>query len=104
MQEEEVYVAVDGYGLEHLQVASRQPGQPEQRQPVGKVEQPRLVRQPGRRRLEPLGRADAWFCVPELPGLAIYHLEKLAGALGVAALRYEWDGGQRLESDPWLDA
>jgi hypothetical protein len=45
---------------------------------------------------------DAWFCVPEVPGLAIYHLEKLAGSLGVAAIRYEWDGQQQTETDPWL--
>jgi len=46
---------------------------------------------------------DAWFCVPEVPSLAIYHLEKLPGALGVAAIRYQWDGRQQSESDPWLE-
>jgi uncharacterized protein (TIGR02680 family) len=46
---------------------------------------------------------DAWFCIPELPGLAIYHLEKLPGTVGVAAIRYEWDGTQQQEHDPWLD-
>ena len=46
---------------------------------------------------------DAWFCVPQLPGLAIYHLEKLSGAVGVAAIRYEWDGHTQSETDPWLD-
>jgi len=47
---------------------------------------------------------DAWFCVPQLPGLAIYHLEKLAGAVGVAAIRYQWDGHTQTESDPWLES
>lgn len=46
---------------------------------------------------------DAWFCVPQLPGLAIYHLEKLPGAVGVAAIRYAWDGHEQQEQDPWLD-
>jgi uncharacterized protein (TIGR02680 family) len=45
---------------------------------------------------------DAWFCVPQLPGLAIYHLEKVVGGVGVAAIRYEWDGHVQQESDPWL--
>jgi len=46
---------------------------------------------------------DAWFCVPQVPGLAIYHLEKLPGSVGVAAIRYEWDGDRQQELDPWLD-
>lgn len=46
---------------------------------------------------------DAWFCIPELPGLAIYHLEKLRGAVGVAAIRYLWDGTDQSEADPWLN-
>jgi uncharacterized protein (TIGR02680 family) len=46
---------------------------------------------------------DAWFCVPDIPGLAIYHLEKMPGTVGVAAIRYEWDGDQQQELDPWLD-
>ncbi|MEP6665658.1 MAG: SbcC/MukB-like Walker B domain-containing protein, partial [Nocardioidaceae bacterium] len=33
---------------------------------------------------------DAWFCVPQVPGLAIYHLEKISGTYGVAAIRYEY--------------
>ena len=46
---------------------------------------------------------DAWFCVPEVPGLAIYHLEKLPDTVGVAAIRYEWDGDRQQELDLWLD-
>jgi uncharacterized protein (TIGR02680 family) len=46
---------------------------------------------------------DAWFCIPELPGLAIYHLEKLRGTVGVAAIRYLWDGTDQREEDPWLN-
>ncbi|MEP7114943.1 MAG: TIGR02680 family protein, partial [Ilumatobacteraceae bacterium] len=46
---------------------------------------------------------DAWFCVPEVPGLAIYHLEKIPGTYGVAAIRYEWDGELQQELDHWHD-
>jgi uncharacterized protein (TIGR02680 family) len=46
---------------------------------------------------------EAWFCVPELPALAIYHLEKVPGTLGVAAIRYEWNGTGMAEKDLWLD-
>lgn len=46
---------------------------------------------------------DAWFCVPQVPGLAIYHLEKLRDSPGVAAIRYEWDGDAQQELDPWLE-
>jgi uncharacterized protein (TIGR02680 family) len=46
---------------------------------------------------------DAWFCIPELPGLAIYHLEKLRGTVGVAAIRYLWDGTDQTTDDPWLN-
>lgn len=46
---------------------------------------------------------DAWFCVPQVPGLAIYHLEKITGTYGVAAIRYEWDGELQQELDHWHD-
>lgn len=46
---------------------------------------------------------DAWFCVPQVPGLAVYHLEKLPGTVGVAAIRYQWDGVRQVETDPWLE-
>ncbi len=46
---------------------------------------------------------DAWFCIPQVPGLAIYHLEKISGTYGVAAIRYEWDGEIQQELDHWHD-
>lgn len=46
---------------------------------------------------------DAWFCVPQVPGLAIYHLEKIRDTYGVAAIRYEWDGEVQQELDHWHD-
>lgn len=46
---------------------------------------------------------DAWFCIPDVPGLAIYHLEKQPDAMGVAAIRYVWDGHTRQEEDRWFE-
>jgi uncharacterized protein (TIGR02680 family) len=42
-------------------------------------------------------------CYPEVPALAIYHLERTPGQLGVAALRFVWDGAVKREDDPFLD-
>ncbi len=42
-------------------------------------------------------------CYPEVPALAIYHLERTPGTLGVTALRFVWDGSSRRENDPFLD-
>ena len=33
----------------------------------------------------------------------MYHLERTPGVLGVAALRFVWDGSQLREDDPFLD-
>ncbi len=44
-----------------------------------------------------------WGCYPEVPAVAIYHLERLPGHPGVTALRFVWDGRVRREDDPWLD-
>ncbi|HVX22248.1 MAG TPA: TIGR02680 family protein [Acidimicrobiales bacterium] len=44
-----------------------------------------------------------WGCYPEVPAVAIYHLERLPGQPGVTALRFVWDGQVRREDDPWLD-
>jgi uncharacterized protein (TIGR02680 family) len=43
-------------------------------------------------------------CYPEVPALAIYHLERTPGQLGVTALRFVWDGSARREDDPFLDS
>lgn len=42
-------------------------------------------------------------CYPEVPELAIYHLERTPGQLGVTALRFVWDGLAKREDDPYLD-
>ena len=42
-------------------------------------------------------------CYPEVPALAIYHLERTPGQLGVTALRFVWDGSTKREDDPFLD-
>lgn len=42
-------------------------------------------------------------CYPEVPALAIYHLERTPGQLGVTALRFVWDGASKREDDPFLD-
>lgn len=42
-------------------------------------------------------------CYSEVPALAIYHLERTPGQLGVTALRFVWDGEERREDDPFLD-
>jgi hypothetical protein len=42
-------------------------------------------------------------CYPEVPSLAIYHLERSPGQLGVTALRFVWDGVSKREDDPFLD-
>ncbi|MDQ1427943.1 MAG: hypothetical protein QOK39_1419 [Acidimicrobiaceae bacterium] len=44
-----------------------------------------------------------WGCYPEVPAVAIYHLERTPGRHGVTALRFVWDGHARREDDPWLD-
>lgn len=43
-----------------------------------------------------------WGCYPEVPSVAIYHLERTDGQRGVAALRFVWDGARRREHDPFL--
>lgn len=43
-----------------------------------------------------------WGCYPEVPSVAIYHLERVDGRRGVAALRFVWDGARRQEDDPFL--
>lgn len=45
-----------------------------------------------------------WGCYPEVPAVAVYHLERAPGRPGVVALRFVWDGSARREDDPWLDA
>jgi uncharacterized protein (TIGR02680 family) len=42
-------------------------------------------------------------CYPEVPALAIYHLERTPGQLGVTALRFVWNGVSKREDDPFLD-
>lgn len=42
-------------------------------------------------------------CYPEVPALAIYHLERTPGQLGVTALRFVWNGTSKYEDDPFLD-
>lgn len=44
-----------------------------------------------------------WGCYPEVPSVAVYHLERIPGHPGVTALRFVWDGTARVEDDPWLD-
>lgn len=45
---------------------------------------------------------EEWGCYEELPGVATYHLSREPGKLGVAALRFVWDGRTRQEDDPFL--
>ncbi len=45
-----------------------------------------------------------WGCYPEVPAVAVYHLERTPGRPGVTALRFVWDGNARREDDPWLDS
>jgi len=45
-----------------------------------------------------------WGCYPEVPAVAVYHLERTPGQPGVVSLRFVWDGTHRREDDPWLDA
>ena len=45
-----------------------------------------------------------WGCYPEVPAVAVYHLERTPGQPGVVALRFVWDGVDRREDDPWLDS
>lgn len=47
---------------------------------------------------------NEWGFYPEVPSVAVYHLERTPGRPGVAALRFVWDGHTRAEDDPWLDA
>lgn len=42
-------------------------------------------------------------CYPEVPALAMYHLERTPGQLGVTALRFVWNGTYKYEDDPFLD-
>lgn len=50
-----------------------------------------------------LANFGEWGCYPEVPQIAVYHLERTPGLLGVAALRFVWDGRQLREDDPFLD-
>ncbi|MGZ4401534.1 MAG: TIGR02680 family protein [Gaiellaceae bacterium] len=47
---------------------------------------------------------DEWACYPTVPGIAIYHLERDEEMPGVAAIRFLWNGSERIEADPFLDA
>ncbi len=50
-----------------------------------------------------LANFGEWGCYPEVPHIAVYHLERTPGAPGVAALRFVWDGQALSEDDPFLD-
>lgn len=45
---------------------------------------------------------DEWGMYAEVPAVATYHLERTPGRLGVAALRFVWDGVDKREDDPFL--
>jgi uncharacterized protein (TIGR02680 family) len=47
---------------------------------------------------------NEWGCYPQVPSVAIYHLERTDGQRGVAALRFVWDGRSCREDDPFLDS
>ena len=47
---------------------------------------------------------NEWGCYPQVPSVAIYHLERTEGQRGVAALRFVWDGRARREDDPFLES
>jgi len=47
---------------------------------------------------------NEWGCYPQVPSVAIYHLERTEGQRGVAALRFVWDGRSRREDDPFLES
>lgn len=47
---------------------------------------------------------NEWGCYPQVPAIAIYHLERVEGQRGVAALRYVWDGRVRREHDPFFES
>ncbi len=47
---------------------------------------------------------NEWGCYPQVPSVAIYHLERTDGQRGVAALRFVWDGRSRREDDPFLES
>ncbi|MDY7106747.1 MAG: TIGR02680 family protein [Actinomycetota bacterium] len=51
-----------------------------------------------------LANYSEWGCYPEVPQVAVYHLERTPGVPGVAALRFVWDGTALSEDDPFLDA
>jgi hypothetical protein len=51
-----------------------------------------------------LANYSEWGCYPEVPQVAVYHLERTPGVPGVAALRFVWDGTALTEDDPFLDA
>ncbi len=50
-----------------------------------------------------LANFGEWGCYPEVPHVAVYHLERAPGQPGVAALRFVWDGRDLREDDPFLD-
>jgi hypothetical protein len=50
-----------------------------------------------------LANFGEWACYPDVPSVAVYHLERTPGRLGVAALRFVWDGAGFREDDPFLD-
>lgn len=50
-----------------------------------------------------LANFGEWGCYPEVPHIAVYHLERTPGIPGVAALRFVWDGKELREDDPFLD-
>ena len=43
---------------------------------------------------------EEWGDYREVPGLAVYHLERAPGRRGVAAIRFVWNGVERKEEDP----
>lgn len=49
-----------------------------------------------------LANYDEWGCYAEVPAVAVYHLERAPGRMGVAALRFVWDGSELTEDDPFL--
>jgi hypothetical protein len=74
MQDVDVDVASGGERLQDVEVPGRQPGQPEDAEPIGQLRERRLRAQPGARVLDPLGRprdADPFAGAPpqlRLPG------------------------------------
>src|SRR4051812_11974034 len=56
MKQEEMNVTVSGESAKHLQMAGRQPSEPEERDALGQIDKPRLVDEPRARAREALGR------------------------------------------------